>query len=98
MGFKLPSSHQLTSLLDLLSSDCVANEACLPDNHPFVGVRTDDYWSATTTGHDLANAWVVQPGNPTLMPQRLLTVASTDKGDTLGVWCVRTGQSGPSAY
>ncbi len=64
MGFKLPSLHQLTSLLDLLSDDCAANEACLPDKHPFVGVVTTDYWSATTNGDDLANAWVVQLGDP----------------------------------
>jgi hypothetical protein len=98
MGFKLPSIHQLTSLLDLNSDACAADEACLPDKHPFVGVMTSDYWSATTAAEAPENAGVVQFGNPTIPPHRLLTVASTDKTNTPFVWCVRTGQSGPSAY
>jgi hypothetical protein len=98
MGWKVPSFDQLTTLLDLTSTSCAANQACLPDGHPFVGVVTEDYWAANTNAEASANAWVVQFGDPTQAPQRAVTVVSTAKTDTNYVWCVRTPLSGPSDY
>ena len=84
-GWKLSSFDQLASLVD----PSEANPA-LPANHPFIGVQSAVYWSATTDAVNPFNAWSVVFDSGDLF--------SNGKGFTDHAWCVRGGQSGPDAY
>ena len=75
-GWRLPSVHELASLVDPANSN-----PALPTGHPFSNVQSAIYWSATTDAGDPTFAWDVffdgggvGDGNKTL----------TDH-----VWCVR---------
>lgn len=94
MGWRLPSVHELASLLD---PSKVHPASALPDGHPFLNV--DDvhaaYWSATSSGStDAANhAWIVLPSNAAGF--RVAPIEKTNPGSR--VWCVR-GPSNADAY
>ncbi len=49
-GWKLSSFDQLASLVDTNSDLCNGGGPCLPDGHPFIGVQSSTYWSATASG------------------------------------------------
>lgn len=81
MGWRLPSLHELTSLIDPATS-------FLPAGHPFSNVK-NQYWSATrvvdTTGGPNFFAWSVAfAGSNQIVPLLL--------DDQVYVWCVRGGQ------
>lgn len=81
LGWHLPTVEQLASLVDT----SVVGTPKLPAGHPFTGVQSSVYWSATTVAYGTTNAWVVgfYGGD----------VGYDDK--TIGnyVWCVRGGQT-----
>jgi hypothetical protein len=93
-GWRLPSFHELASLLDRPSR--VGPGSALPPGHPFRDVQvtsTDYYWSATTVSYIPADAWVVTFGLGASAD-----VAGADKTDPSFVWCVRGGSPGPEIY
>ena len=53
-GWRLPSVHELLSLLDPTT-----NNPSLPAGHPFLNVQPSLYWSATTSAEDPSLAWFV---------------------------------------
>ena len=82
-GWRLPSVHELTSLVD---PSVPPPGPTLQPGHPFLNVQSAViYWSATTYAEDTAKAWGVSfdvgsPGN-------------VSKAGDLQVWCVRGGNS-----
>lgn len=78
-GWRLPSVHELASLLDPTQA---AGDRLLPPGHPFQNVLTA-YWSATTDAADPAAGWIVNFGNG--------LVGTADKSGPGFVWCVRGG-------
>lgn len=54
MGWRLPSVHELSSLMD----PSIANPGPrLPQSHPFINVQSNFYWAATGRSDDSAVAW-----------------------------------------
>ena len=79
-GWHLPTVQELRSLVDPSQSN-----PALPAGHPFTGVQSSNYWSATTRAGFTDFAWSVNfftgdvpPGDKSLI--------------SLFVWCVRGGQ------
>lgn len=87
MGWRLPSIHELPSLV--VPGD-PAGVPDLPVGHPFSNVQSSSYWSATTNVGDPTSAWGVGFSNGFVPPR-----VKTDSGF---VWCVRGGSPGPDAY
>ncbi len=50
--WRLPNLRELQSLIDLQNVS-----PALPTGHPFTGVQTSTYWSATTYADDTTSAW-----------------------------------------
>ena len=75
-GWRLPSVHELASLVDPANSN-----PALPTGHPFSNVQSDFYWSATAVADDPTAAWGVGFSNGVHF-QAVKTI-------TLFVWCVR---------
>ena len=84
-GWRLPSVHELQSLLDPFDGAPPA----IPDGHPFSFIPAV-VWSATTSALASTDAWVVFPLNA-----HVTTNAKT--ASTL-VWCVRGGQNHGDVY
>ncbi len=84
-GWRLPSIHELTSLLDPLESF-----PTLPNSHPFLDVQNTFYWAATTAVFNPSAAWLVQFGNA--------GVGTNFKTSLIFNWCVRGGSPGPEKY
>lgn len=80
-GWRLPSVHELASLVD----PSVSPGPTLPPGHPFTNVQSDDYWSATTNAEFPDHAWEVLFGGG------VVTATTKDDGDF--VWCVRGGMN-----
>lgn len=82
MGWRLPSVHELASLVDPISGTTPA----LPLGHPFnLLVSPLSYWSATTVA-----------GNSTLarfLDFQAAALGATTKADSLLFWCVRSGMN-----
>jgi hypothetical protein len=57
-AWRMPSLEELESLVDLGNLD-----PALPPGHPFSGVRSNFYWSATTATEDPDIAWNLDLGN-----------------------------------
>ena len=56
-GWRLPSVHELNSLVDPYEVDAPT----LPPGHPFLNIALGDgYWSETTVAGVFANVWIVQ--------------------------------------
>jgi hypothetical protein len=85
-GWRLPSLHEMASLID----PTVASGPPLPAGHPFTGVLSTFYWSATTLAENPTRAWGVLFGNG--------GVATGNKPGNNPVWCVRGGHNDGSEY
>ena len=84
-GWRLPSVHELASLVD----PSVSPGPTLPAGHPFTNVQAAHYWSATTFAGKPALAW-----NVGFIMGMVHDIKTTD---THNVWCVRGGNNA-SAY
>jgi hypothetical protein len=80
-GWRLPSVHELASLIELPPKAGLA----LPAGHPFTNVQAARYWSASTFAVDPAFAWVVNFG--------LGAASGLGKTGNTQVWCVRGGMN-----
>ena len=79
-GWRLPSVHELASLIDPSQSN-----PALPLGHPFTNVLPAGYWSASTLAEFPTNAWLVGVDDG--------LVLTSAKAGTTGVWCIRGGMS-----
>ncbi len=86
-GWRLPSLHELTSLIDPNNTN-----PPLPTSHPF-SIELTDYWSATTVydSPDPNIAWIVFFGSG-------FSYFFEESGLGANVWCVRGGQNHREAY
>ncbi len=81
--WRLPNRKEILSLFDRSQS-----EPALPPGHPFQNVGGSKlYWTSSTVTATATCAWSVYLGNNDALIQ--------DKGNTLYVWPVRDGYSGP---
>ena len=80
-GWRLPSVHELASLVDPANSS-----PSLPTGHPFTNVQSADYGSATTDAGNPTGAWTVFFGGNGI-------VGGSNKANAVfvRVWCVRGG-------
>jgi hypothetical protein len=79
-GWRLPTFHELASLVDMR-----ADYPKLSSGHPFTNVQIyDDYWSSTTRAGYTSDAWFVRFYNG--------NVYFGNKTANCFVWCVRGGQ------
>lgn len=81
MGWRLPSVHELASLVD----PSVSPGPTLPTGHPFTNVQAAHYWSATSFAGKPSHAWNV--GFVMGM------VHDIKVADSHNVWCVRGGNN-----
>lgn len=79
-GWRLPHVVELASLVD---ASVAEPGPTLPPGHPFLAVQSAQYWSATTSAENPANAWDVD------FNRGLIGVS--DKVLSPRVWCVRGG-------
>jgi hypothetical protein len=85
-SWRLPSIPELASLID----PNVGSSPKLPSGHPFTGVESAGYWSATANAEDPpASTWFVNLNDG--------FVHNLDKSDSAHVWCVR-GPMNADAY
>jgi uncharacterized protein DUF1566 len=80
-GWRLPSIMELASLID----PSVVTGATLPPGHPFVGIQSANYWSATSDSEVASNAFLAIFSDG--------SVGGGPKTDALQVWCVRGGMN-----
>jgi hypothetical protein len=77
MGWRLPSVHELASLVD----PSVSPGPTLPAGHPFANVQADHYWAATSFAGKPTHAW-----NVGFVMGMVHDIKVTDSHN---VWCVR---------
>jgi len=77
--WRLPNRFEMESLLDMSRYS-----PALPLSHPFTGVQSNIYWSATTHANNTVNAWLVNMNNG--------RVYYGNKNYDYYVWPVRGGQ------
>lgn len=80
-GWRLPSVHELNSLIDPLSMTNPTGPV-LPSGHPFVNVVPAYYWSSTMSAEVPNAAWIVDFGFGSVG-------FTTGLNDGFPVWCVR---------
>ncbi|MDK2744608.1 MAG: DUF1566 domain-containing protein [Nitrospira sp. BO4] len=85
MGWRLPSVHELASLVD----PSVSPGPTLQAGHPFVNVQAAHYWSATSFAGKPTHAW-----NVGFVMGMVHDIKVTDSHN---VWCVR-GENNANAY
>lgn len=85
MGWRLPSVHELASLVD----PSVSPGPTLPAGHPFTNVQAAHYWSASSFAGKPSHAW-----NVGFVMGMVHDIKTTDSHN---VWCVR-GTSNADAY
>jgi len=78
-GWRLPTVDELESLVDPTQFS-----PALPSGHPFLNVRSVDYWSSTTYASTTDHAWFVS--------MFVGEVGNYDKSFYNSVWPVRGGQ------
>ena len=81
--WRLPSIPELASLID---PTVAAPGPTLPASHPFFGVQSASYWSATTIAVNPSNAWVVNFFNGGVG-------FGSMAGNGFHAWCVRGGMN-----
>lgn len=81
MGWRLPSLHELASLLD----PSVKPGPTVPAGHPFANVQAAHYWSATSFAGKPTHAW-----NVGFIMGMVHDLKTTEKHN---VWCVRGGNN-----
>lgn len=81
MGWRLPSVHELASLVD----PSVSPGPTLPAGHPFTNVQAAHYWSATSFAGKSTHAW-----NVGFVMGMVHDIKTTDSHN---VWCVRGGNN-----
>ena len=79
-GWRLPSLPELASLVD---PSVASPGPTLPSGHPFLNVRSTNYWSASAHAENPALMWGVGFGNG--------AVLGLSKAFDQGAWCVRGG-------
>ena len=80
-GWRLPSVVELSSLVDSVNLN-----PALPNGHPFTGVQSAAYWTATSEIDRTTNAWIVVFGSG--------IVSAADKvANSFFIWCVRGGMN-----
>lgn len=79
-GFRLPSVHELASLVQPVDSN-----PALPLGHPFKNIQNGLYWSTTTDAAVPTSAWFVDFTHG--------AVNSMANTSTAQVWCVRGGMN-----
>ena len=80
-GWRLPSVHELASLVD----PSVSPGPTLPAGHPFSNVQAAHYWSATSFAGKPSHAW-----NVGFIMGMVHDIKTTDSHN---VWCVRGGNN-----
>ena len=85
MGWRLPSVHELASLVD----PSVSPGPTLPTGHPFANVQAAHYWSATAFAGKPTHAW-----NVGFIMGMVHDIKVTESHN---VWCVR-GENNADAY
>ena len=80
-GWRLPSIMELASLID----PSVFTGTTLPPGHPFVGIQSANFWSATSDSEVASNAFLVSFTDG--------SVSGGPKTDPLQFWCVRGGMN-----
>ena len=86
MGWRLPSIHELLSLMNL-TQDGLA----LPTSHPFQNIQENSYWTATTNAENTNLAWIARLSDGTV------SFDAKEIPDKFFL-CVRGGSPGPDAY
>ncbi len=81
MGWRLPSLHELASLLD----PSVSPGPTIPQGHPFTNVQPAHYWTATSFAGKSTHAWNV--GFIMGMTHDIKT------SENHNIWCVRGGNN-----
>jgi hypothetical protein len=81
-GWRLPSLPELASLVD---PSVASPGPTLSPGHPFLNVRSTNYWSASAHAENPALMWGVGFGNG--------AVLGLSKAFDQGAWCVRGGMS-----
>jgi len=93
MGWRLPATHELTSLLFTVHDPSTASDTLVLDVGPFIiSAGAGPFWTAQTDAADPTQAWLVVVG------QSVPGVVHAAKIETYMVWCVRGGSAGPSTY
>lgn len=101
MGWRVPTTADLTSLMDGLNSD-LAGDLLLPAGHPFGGILSAPgvgYWSATQSKNlqgVMVTPLAVYFGLNAAGGNLANTVGQMPYTNKAGVWCVRGGFMGPS--
>jgi Protein of unknown function (DUF1566) len=80
LGWRLPSFHELASLVDASVTSGVA----LPAGHPFLNIAAVDYWSSTAATGGSDSAYAVTFSAPGGVGPSLTT-------NSHRIWCVRGG-------
>ena len=81
-GWRLPALPELTSLVD---PSAASPGPTLPSGHPFAGVQSANYWSATAHLDNPTLIWGVGFGNGAAL--------GVSKAFDQRVWCVRGGMN-----
>ncbi len=77
-GWRLPSIHELASLIDPNNTS-----PALPTGHSFSNIQSSSYWSATTLHGDPGVVWFANFSEG--------FVSNTSMAGALDAWCVRGG-------
>ncbi|MCA1957602.1 MAG: DUF1566 domain-containing protein, partial [Nitrospira sp.] len=96
MGWRLPSVHELASLIDPTQSNSnpPRRNLLLPLGHPFTNIMPEPYWSASAFSGTPDSAWAI-------FFSRLYEISGNGQVYTSGtpaehalyVWCVRGGMT-----